>query len=516
MLRYFAFFLLLLLGLPAPHLVAQEESDAPPPDVEGFTELESTRQGEVTIAGEKVRYEAKVGDLLLRSDVDGEASEPMARFTFVSYERTGVEDRHLRPVTFAFNGGPGSASVWVHLGAFGPKRALLDDEGFPNTPPPGKLVDNEYSLLDATDLVFIDPVSTGFSRSAPGEDASQFHGYTNDVASIGEFIRHWVTRNGRWASPKFLAGESYGTTRAAGLAEYLQGRHGMYLNGICLISSVINWQTKVFNVGNDLPHLLILPTMTAAAWYHGKLPERFETLEAALAESEEFVLGDYATALMQGDRLPIKERQRIRSRIAELTGLSEAYVGQTDLRPEIFRFTKELLRSEAKTVGRLDARFTGRDLDSAGERFEYDPSSAVTTGWFVSLMNDYLRRDLGYPRELPFRASAGAAVRPWNYHETGRTRGYGTNAYANYAETLRSAMSRNPYLKVLVMSGYYDFATPYFATDYTVDHMQLAPELRKNIVVEYYEAGHMMYIRLADLAKFREDYLELIRSAQER
>ena len=218
---------------------------------------------------------ATVGDLILRDDEDGSNGEPQARFTFVSYVRTDVEDAQDRPVTFAFNGGPGSASVWVHLGAFGPKRALLDDEGFPNVPPPGKLVDNEYSLLDVTDLVFVDPVSTGFSRPAPGEDASQFHGYTNDVRSIGEFIRHWISRNDRWSSPKFLAGESYGTTRAAGLASYLQSRHGMYLNGICLISSVINWQTKVFNVGNDLPHILILPTMTAAAWYHGKLDDRF-------------------------------------------------------------------------------------------------------------------------------------------------------------------------------------------------------------------------------------------------
>jgi carboxypeptidase C (cathepsin A) len=310
-------------------------------EVVEMEERSSSRQGRVTIAGMPVAYTATVGDIVLRDD-DG---EPRAKMTYVSYLRNGVDDPTRRPVTFAFNGGPGAASVWVHLGVFGPKRAELDDEGFPLGPPPGRLIDNEHSLLDRTDLVMIDPVETGFSRPAPGVETTEFTGFTNDVASVGEFIRLWLSRNGRWASPKFIAGESYGTTRAAGLAEYLQQEHGMYLNGVVLISSVINWQTKVFNIGNDLPYALILPTYTAAAWYHGKLPERFDgDLQAALAESEAFALGEYTTALMQGDELPPEERARIAGRLSELSGLSVEYLEDADLRVHIFRFVKELLR----------------------------------------------------------------------------------------------------------------------------------------------------------------------------
>ena len=473
-------------------------------------ETSSSRDGRVTIAGKAVDYTATVGDIVLRDD----AGEPRAKMTYVSYVRKGVADPVRRPVTFAFNGGPGSAAVWVHLGVFGPKRVELDAEGFPVGPPPGRLIDNEHSLLDATDLVFIDPVETGWSRPAPGVETSEFTGFTNDVVSVGEFIRLWVSRNDRWASPKFIAGESYGTTRAAGLAQYLQGEHGMYLNGIALISSVINWGTKVFNVGNDLPYALILPTYTATAWYHGELPERWAgDLQGALDEAERFALGEYTTALMQGDELPAAERRRIAERLSELTGLSTEYLEDADLRVEIFRFTKELLREEGKTVGRLDSRYTGIDRDDAGETFEYDPASSLTTGWYVSLMNDYLRRELGYRTDRAFRASAGEKVRPWSYHEEEPRLSYGTNAYANHAEALRAAMHENPYLHVLVQSGYYDLATPYFASDYTVDHMQLDESVRDNVRVAYYEAGHMMYLREDDLAKFRADYLRLIDDA---
>jgi carboxypeptidase C (cathepsin A) len=514
--------LAIALCLAAAPLAAQPPAQAAEPKpVEPMEPMESTeiveleetsssRDDRLTIAGTTIDYTATVGDIVLRDD----AGEPRARMTYVSYLRKGVEDPASRPVTFAFNGGPGSAAVWVHLGVFGPKRVELDAEGFPTGPPPGRLIDNEHSLLDATDLVFIDPVETGWSRPAPGVETSEFTGFTNDVASVGELIRLWVSRNGRWASPKFIAGESYGTTRAAGLAEFLQQEHGMYLNGIALISSVINWGTKVFNVGNDLPYALILPTYTATAWYHGELPERWAgDLRAALEEAERFALGDYTAALVQGDELPAAERRRIAGRLSELTGLSPEYLEDTDLRVEIFRFTKELLRDEGKTVGRLDSRYTGIDRDDAGETFEYDPASSLTSGWYVSLMNDYLRRELGYETDLEFRASAGGKVRPWSYHEEDPRLSYGTNAYANYAEHLRAAMHANPYLHVLVQSGYYDLATPYFASDYTVNHMQLDEAVRDNLRVAYYEAGHMMYLREDDLAKFRADYLQLIEDA---
>ena len=496
----------------APSAAADASTSAPAEPVEPV-EQSVSRSGSVTIGGQRVDYTATVGDLVLRGEGD-EAGKPRAKMTVVSYVRDGVRDRASRPVMFAFNGGPGSASVWVHLGAFGPKKAELDAEGFPVGPPPGRLVDNPYSLLDVTDLVFVDPVETGWSRPASGKEASEFTGFTNDVESVGELIRLWLSRNDRWASPKIIAGESYGTTRSAGLAGYLQDTHGMYLNGIVLLSSVISWQTKVFNVGNDLPYPLILPTYTATAWFHGKLPDRFDgNLPAALREAEEFALGDYAAALMLGDRLPREEQQRVAARLAELTGLSVEYLESADLRVEIFRFTKELLRSEGKTVGRLDSRYTGADRDDAGEEFEYDPASAVFDAYYVSLLNDYLRRELGYRTDEAFRHSAGDRVRPWNYHEAGRTQGYGTNAYANYAETLRSAMHQNPYLHVLVMSGRYDHATPYFATDYTIDHMQLDPAVRDHIQVAYYDAGHMMYVREADHRKMREDFLRFLERA---
>ncbi|MDA8018755.1 MAG: peptidase S10 [Thermoanaerobaculia bacterium] len=504
------------LVLGSQSLLATDETPADEvpakPTPEELKEQRSTTRGVVTIGGEPIPYSATVGDLILRD----EERNPVAKMVYVEYLRDDVESRVDRPVTFAFNGGPGSASVWVHLGAFGPKKVLLDDEGWPTGPPPGRLVNNEYSLLDATDLVFIDPVETGWSRPLPapeGEEAASFTGYSDDVAHVAEFIRLWLARNDRLSSPKFIAGESYGTTRAAGLAEFLQGRHGIFLNGINLISSVLNWQTKVFNVGNDLPHVLILPTMTATAWFHGKLPGRFESLEGALREAEDFALTEYGPALLLGERLPDERRQALASRLAELTGLSTDYVEATHLRPEIFRYAKEVLRDRELTVGRLDSRYTGRDLDAAGERFEFDPFFPVASGWYVALLKDYLRRELGYSSDDVFRQSAGGRIRPWNYHEKDRTQGYNTNAYANYAETLRSAMHVNPYLKVLVMSGYYDLATPYFATDYTVEHMQLAPELRDNIWVEYYESGHMMYVRRADHAKFRRDFLKLIDEA---
>ena len=334
-----------------------------------IVETSSSRDGTVVIDGESIDYTATVGDIVLR---DGEGNAK-AKFVYVSYLRADVSDRKARPVTFSFNGGPGSASVWVHLGAFGPKKVELGPEGMPVGPPPGRLVNNPYSLLDATNLVFIDPVQTGFSRPAPGEDPKQFIGFSNDAESVSEFIRLWVSRNGRWASPKFIAGESYGATRSAGLAKYLQDTHGMYLNGICLISSGINFLTKNFSIGNDLPFVLFLPAYTASAWYHDKLPAQFDgNLAAALSESEEFALGEFATSLLKGDRLVGEERQRIVRRLSELTGLDEDYLEDADLRVNIFRFAKELLRDQGKTIGRLDSRYTGRDRDDAGERYEFE------------------------------------------------------------------------------------------------------------------------------------------------
>ncbi len=434
--------------------------------------------------GRMLHYTATAGYLSLFD----EEGQHQANVFFVYYEKQGTQDPRRRPLTFAFNGGPGSSSVWLHLGALGPRRVRMDEEGFP-LPPPYELVDNPHTWLDWTDLVFIDPVTTGYSRAAIGVDPAQFHGYEEDIESVGAFIRSWTTEFARWASPKFLVGESYGTTRASGLAGYLQKRHGMYLNGIVLISAITHFQTARFDRGNDLPYILFLPTYAATAWYHKQLPEALlaRPLEEVLAEVRAFAKGEYAAALMEGDALPETEARRVARRLAHYTGLSEDYILASNLRIQIFRFTKELLRHRRLTVGRLDSRFTGVDYDAAGERFEFDPSYAAIQGPYTALLNDYLRRELGYRNSLPYEILT-ARVRPWNYDNV-------QNRYLNVSETLRQAMTQNPALKVHIANGYYDLATPFFATEYTVNHMGLPAPLRQNISMSYYASGHMMYIK---------------------
>src|ERR1700758_3802145 len=328
------------------------------------------------IGGQEIKYTATAGTILLKL----EDSTPKASIFYVAYTRDDVSDTAKRPVTFTFNGGPGSASIWLHLGAFGPRRVEMGDAGA-LLPPPYKLVDNEYSLLDVTDLVFIDPVSTGYSRAVPGEAPKQFHGIEEDIESVGDFIRLYATRNKRWTSPKFLAGESYGTTRAAGLSGYLQERYGMYLNGIILISSILNFETAEFDRGNDLPYILYLPTYTAIAWYHKKLTADLQAdFQKAINESRAYAAHEYADALMGGDTLPAPRRAEIAQKLSRLTGLSAEYIERSNLRIEIQRFDKELLRDRRRTVGRLDGRFIGIDEDSAGSRPEYDPSLAAIVG----------------------------------------------------------------------------------------------------------------------------------------
>ena len=380
----------------------------------------------------------------------------------------------------------------------GPKRVLFDDTGNP-TPPPYQLVENEHSLLDVSDLVFIDPVSTGYSRAVTGEKAGEFHGFKRDVESVGDFIRLYTTRYGRWLSPKYIIGESYGTTRAAGLSGYLQTRHGMYLNGLMLISSVLDFGTLHAQPGNDLPHLLILPSFTATAWYHHKLPEALQEkpLAEVLHEAERFALEDYALALLQGDRLSDEKRADIRTRLARYTGLSEGYLERSNLRVDIMRFVRELLREEKRTVGRLDSRFTGGERDAAGETFSYDPSYATIQGPYTATFNDYVRRELGFESDLPYEILT-SLYETWSYKDF-------ENRYTEVGETLRGAMTQNPHLRVHVASGFYDLATPYFATEYTVSQLGLTPEQRGRLSMSSYEAGHMMYVKLEALEKLKDE-----------
>lgn len=467
----------------------------------------------VTINGKKIDYTVTTGTIVLKEESekkgenegDSEGEKPKASVFFIAYTKKDVKDKAKRPLTFSFNGGPGSSSVWLHLGVLGPKRVLMDDIGNP-TPPPYELVENDYALLDESDLVFIDPVSTGYSRAVPGEKAKQFHGFKKDIESVGDFIRLYTTRYSRWTSPKFLIGESYGTTRAAGLSGYLQERHGMYLNGIMLISAILNFQTARFERGNDLPHILFLPTFTATAWYHNKLKSKYqEDLQKTLREVEAFAESEYTLALMKGDALPEKDRARIVRKLVDYTGLSKDYIEQTNLRINIHRFVKELLRDERRTVGRLDSRFKGVDSDAAGEHHEQDPSLATIMGPYTATFYDYIRDELKFESDLPYEILT-MRVHPWSFAEH-------ENQFVNVAETLRKAITTNPYLKVFVGNGYYDLATPYFATEYTFNHLGLDEEHRANISMEYYEAGHMMYVHLESLAKLKADLSKFIEVA---
>lgn len=445
----------------------------------------------VVIDGKKIAYTAHTGYLYLKNDT----GKLIAKVFFTYYKKDG-EDPGKRPVTFTFNGGPGSSSVWLHMGALGPKRVFMQDDGTA-TAPPYQYINNEYSWLNKTDLVFIDPVSTGFSRSAPGENPKQFHGYVEDISSVGSFIRHFLSRYERWGSPKYLAGESYGTTRAAGLSKFLQDRYRIFLNGIFLISAVLNFGTNDYYVGNDLPRALYIPSYTAAAWYHKKLsPPLQGDLKKALKESEQFALGEYASALLKGGWLSDTEKDNIATRMSYYTGLSKEYCLQNNLRVEENRFYKELMRKDGLTIGRLDARFTGQDLDDAGETVSFDPSFANIDGAFTATINDYFEKELNFKEEKGYNIFGD--VGPWNYNNV-------QNQFLNVAESLRDAMAKNPALKVYVGCGYYDFATPYFTAQYDVEHMFLRPAQRKNVQFRFYEAGHMFYINKPSLQQFKKD-----------
>jgi carboxypeptidase C (cathepsin A) len=460
------------------------------------------------ISGKEIKYTVTAGTMVMKEETpdrekESEGEKAKAVFFFVAYTKDDVEDKTKRPLTFSFNGGPGSSSVWLHLGLLGPRRVVMGDAG-ELLPPPYGLSDNEFSLLDQTDLVFIDPVSTGYSRPVEGQKAKDFHSFKKDIESVGDFIRLYTTRYGRWLSPKFLAGESYGTTRSAGLSGYLQERHGLYLNGIMLISAVLDFSTLEFEPGNDLPYVLFLPTYAATARYHGKVRSR-KPLKKFLAEVEKFAAGEYSQALAKGAALSRRQQTLIAEKLAHYTGLSQEYIEQTNLRPVIFRFCKQLLRDKRRTVGRIDSRFLGMDRDAAGEVWESDPSMDAIIGPYTAALYDYVRNELKYESDLPYEIMS-SKVWPWSYadHE---------NRYVNVAETLRHAMCVNPNLKVHVANGYYDLATPYFATQYTFNRLGLEKELQGHISMSYYEAGHMMYVHAESIKRLKEDLVRFMQGA---
>lgn len=495
----FGFLLIAAIGWPALGQETAKTAKAKPdgPSAELKDHFSTTRHS-ITIGTAKLEYEATAGTLVLKAE-DG---KPRASIFFTAYTKTDVKTPADRPITFLFNGGPGSSSVWLHLGAFGPRRVVFSEDG-KAVAPPYRLVDNQATLLDRTDLVFIDPVSTGYSRPAPGQDAKQFHGVQEDIAANAEFIRLYVTRFHRWDSPKFLGGESYGTTRSAGMIGHLQNHDGMNFNGVILISTVLNFQTLRFDEGNDLPFILYLPAYTATAWYHKKLSAELQAdLPKTLAAAERFALNEYTAALMKGDRLSDAEREQAARQVARFTGLTEEYVKRSNLRIESGRFRKELLRKEEKTVGRYDSRFQGIDLDNVGEYPEYDPSYAIVQGPFTALVNRYLRDELKYETDRTYRVLTGK-VQPWSYARA-------TNHYLNVAPTLRKAMTTNPSLRLFVASGRYDLATPYLGTQYTLDHLGLSRQLAGHVTSEHYPAGHMMYLEPGSLLKLKQDVAKFV------
>lgn len=473
-------------------------------------------QHAVSIGGKEIKYTVTAGTIILKEETsdrekEAEGEKPRAQVFFVAYTKDGNNGKAAgrtpalakRPLTFSFNGGPGSSSVWLHLGVLGPRRVVLTNEG-ELPPPPFKLTDNQYSLLDETDLVFIDPVSTGYSRAVEGQKPKEWHDFRKDIESVGDFIRLYTTRYNRWLSPKFLIGESYGTMRAAGLSGYLQERHGLYLNGLMLISVVLDFSTIRFNPNNELPFTMFLPGYAATAWYHKKAGVG-QPLRKFLKEAEDFARGEYASALMMGDLLPVEERLKVVQELARFTGLSTDFIERTNLRVVDKHFFKELLRESGRTVGRLDSRFLGIDRLGVTESAEYDPLLTNVLGPYTAGFYAYVRSELKFESDLPYEI-LNEKVWPWSYSMF-------ENQYVNVTETMRKAMTYNPHLQVFVANGYYDLGTPYAATEYTFSHLGLHPSLQQNVSMGYYEAGHMMYIHLPSLKKMKADLAKFIRGA---
>jgi carboxypeptidase C (cathepsin A) len=448
---------------------------------------------EIRVGGKTLRYTATAGLMPLKNNDTGEVE---AHIFYIAYTVDG-QQAERRPLTFSFNGGPGSASVWLHLGAIGPKRVRMQPDGMMPAPP-YLLVDNEFTWLDQTDLVFIDPVGTGYSRAVKRDQTKKFLGLRGDIESVGEFIRLYLGRAERWSSPLFLVGESYGTTRAAGLSGYLV-EHGIAFNGIMLISSILNFQTTDFTPGNDLPYILFLPSYASAAWYHKKLGPDLQDFSKLRSEVEQWAAAGYADALAKGDRLTAQERQDAIDHLARYTGLSKAYLDESNLRVDEPHFTKELLRDQRKTIGRLDSRFTGTSRSAVAERAEFDPSMSAIRPPYTAMFNQYVRTELGYKSDLEYYILGGGfRFDEWDW-------GVQRGGFPDTAQSLKDAFDKNPFMKLFVGSGYYDLATPYFATQYTLNHMALDAAQHARVSLGYYGAGHMMYIQDSSLGELKKD-----------
>ena len=497
--------LLLLLSCAAGVLAQTQPTTRPAtkPAPQKVDPKLSVTAHEMSVGGQILKYKATAGYM----PVKDETGKEKANFFFVAYEkdRPDAVDASQRPVMFVFNGGPGAAAVWLHLGAVGPKRAkLANDLGDPPAPP-YQLLDNDQTWLDVTDLVFIDPIGTGYSRPAPDEKGEQFYGVREDVASVAEFIRLYITKHQRWLSPKFLAGESYGTTRAAGLSEYLAARCGITLNGVILISVVLDFQTIQAGETNDLPYVLYLPSYAATAWYHKTLPEELQRdLDKTIKEVKQFAVNEYMPALARDGDMTDEQRRTLVEKLAWYTGLPPEFIDRSNLRVGPGEFRKMLLADKRLVTGRFDARIVGFDRRPAEIHADYDPSLPGYLGAYSATFNDYVRRQLGYENDLAYEVLSDK-VQPWNFGRGG--------GYLDVSRDLRSAMVQNPHLKVMFAAGYFDLATPFFGTDYTVDHLNLSKDLRANVTQTYYPAGHMMYHHRVSLEKLKADVKAFVAGA---
>jgi carboxypeptidase C (cathepsin A) len=467
---------------PATQPAAPADDHGKPPAEE--PKLSITHH-EMTLDGKDLNYRATTGLMPMKD----ESGKLKANIFYVAYD-TEAPDPATRPLTFLFNGGPGAAAVWLHLGGAGPKTVDLDDQGLP-VGPPFKLIDNQATWVRGSDLVFIDPVSTGYSRPAPGENAEQFHGVQPDIASVAEFIRVYMTKNHRWGSPIYLAGESYGTTRASAMAGYLADRFGIAVNGITLISSVLDFNTLQAGPGNDLPYEMYLPSYASVAWFHKKLsPEYQADLRKTIDAARKFAVEQYAPALLQGAGITSKQRADLVKQLAAFTGLPEDMINRDNLRINPGQFEKQLLGDGHQIIGRFDGRIMGYDADASRERPGYDPSESRYLSAYTACFNQYVHEDLKYDSELPYEALT--SVGPWDERDL------------YVIDDLQSAMLQNPHLRVQFISGYFDLATPFFSADYTINRMELSPEVRANITHLYFPSGHMVYHNRESAKKLAE------------
>jgi carboxypeptidase C (cathepsin A) len=494
--------IILTFALTAPWIAAQQraaQQQATDHEYAGPNEEKVSQTSHaMRLNGAEIKYTATAGTVPIRLD-DGKV---LARMFFVAYTKDG-EDMKTRPISFLYNGGPGSATIWLHMGSFGPKIAKMADEGF-QPAPPYDFVDNPNSLLDVSDVVFVDAIDTGYSRVTPDTDNSQFHGQDGDIRAFGEFTAEYLRIYNRYPSPKFLIGESYGSIRSAGLAQELQSRHGIELNGVVLLSALLTYQTLSPAPNNDVAWAAQIETFAATAWYHKKLPPDLQqkTVAQVVDEACTFAFGDYMPALTKGHTLTDAERTAMAEKLARYTGLSTKFILQANLRVDAARFRKELLRDQRLVVGRLDSRFTALDADAAGERQEFDPSNTALTGPYVAGFRNYVKTTLKWESDLHYLTRGN--VRPWTYVQ---------NRYMDMTEALRSTMAKNPFLKVFVICGYYDMATMMGGIEFSMTHLAYDKQITDRVSFGYYEGGHMMYIRPSAHAALKKDLAAFIQSS---